>query len=285
MLHYHLGNTGKQISYPYTQRNTNMMQAFALSGYGDYTCDGSYFTERDHFKEYLILYTLEGKGLLRYNQSQVELFPETITIINCDNYQVYQTAEGGHWHFLWIHFTSPIADDLVKYIHQSGVCAPTMPASVFIHFYQSIVKLTSDVSSSSETGIALLIHTILEKVISIKASEIHVRIQNQKVNLDKAIVYIQDNFSRTITIDELADMANISKYYFIKLFKEMTGTTPYHFILLTRIDEAKRLIRQSDCSISLIGERIGFCDSKIFIHHFKKVTSVSPLQFRKKNMR
>lgn len=79
----------------------------------------------------------------------------------------------------------------------------------------------------------------------------------------------------------MVEVSHISKFYLIRLFKELTGTTPYRYIMLIRVDEAKKLLRHTRLSVKEVGEQTGFCDTKNFITNFKKFTGLTPLQFRK----
>lgn len=281
MLRYELGDSANHLSFPYTQRNTEIKQSFVLVSLGDYLCSREYFTERDGLKEFLIIYTLKGKGWIKYGNSEADLLPGEIVIINCENYQYYKSDCDSGWHFLWIHFSSDYAGDLVDSINQSGISVLKYDAGDFNRIFQNLVNLSKYSSLHSETQISLLLHTVLSNLISRKAANFMASISSKKAELDKLAIYIKDNYYNEITVDLLSELSHISKFYLIRLFKEMTGTTPYRYILLTRVDEAKKLLLHTAKPVEEIGEQTGFCDSKNFIFNFKKITGLTPLQYRK----
>ena len=91
--------------------------------------------------------------------------------------------------------------------------------------------------------------------------------------------YIQDNLDRDLNIIELAAIAQISPYHFIRLFKDSTGKTPHQYILQRRIERAMYLLEHKEFSISEIAAMVGFCDQSHLTRYFKRITGVTPRQF------
>ncbi len=277
MIKFNYGNSENQISYPYTYRNPEIRQAFILTGLGDYSCDTNYYTERDNMAEFLFISTIEGRGWIKYLEYETELIPGSLAVINCRNYQHYKTS-GDSWHFQWIHFVSDNVSEIVDFINQNGIF--TCLNSAFTIGFEQLKKLTTDISPSVETLISLEIHKIIADMVARRASEINISLECHRDTLNKVISYINENYQNNISIDELSSIANISKFYLIRIFKEMTGITPYRYIVLTRIDKSKNLLRSTNLTISEIAEKCGFSDCNSFINHFKNSTGITPLKFR-----
>ncbi len=280
MIRYNMGDTKHQISLSYTQRNPHIKQAFVLKNVGDFLCDSRYFTEREGLKEFLVIYTLKGMGWIKYMGSEASLHPGTIAVINCENYQHYKTDCETGWHFLWIHFSSEYAKGLVDFINQPGIFTPEYGRASFIADFQYLKSLMESPYSDAETQISLTLHKLIANLVSKKSASRINSFSRIKSNLDAVITYIRQNYSQKITIDCLVEVSHISKYYLIRTFKEATGMTPYRYITLTRIDEAKKLLTHTRLSVKEIGEQTGFCDAKNFITNFKRITGMTPLQFR-----
>lgn len=101
-------------------------------------------------------------------------------------------------------------------------------------------------------------------------------------NINKIMQYIESHYQEDITIDQLASLLNINKYYFCRLFKEITGFTPVKYINNFRVHQAIALIKQHpELSITEIATQVGFNDSNYFARVFKDVTNKSPSTFRK----
>lgn len=92
--------------------------------------------------------------------------------------------------------------------------------------------------------------------------------------------YIELNYSNPITLDDLAEFSHLNKYYLSHLFKEETGLSPIEYLNMTRIKHAKILLESTNYSISEIGSFTGFSSQSFFSQRFKKITNVSPKDYR-----
>ena len=93
--------------------------------------------------------------------------------------------------------------------------------------------------------------------------------------------YIDENYSRTITLDSLAEIAHVNKYYLSHSFKREYGASPIDYLMKRRITEAKALLTSTDFSLTQIAEQIGFRSLAYFSKCFRKVEDISPNEYRK----
>ena len=102
--------------------------------------------------------------------------------------------------------------------------------------------------------------------------------------INKAFDYIESNLDRQITLEELAGVANFSKFHFNRIFKAIVGETPFQFIQRVRLEKAATLLisRKKD-SIADIAFQCGFSELSIFSRNFKKYFSISASEYRKQN--
>ncbi|MDO4602443.1 MAG: PocR ligand-binding domain-containing protein [Eubacteriales bacterium] len=98
--------------------------------------------------------------------------------------------------------------------------------------------------------------------------------------IKKAIRYISHNFSRNLTLDEVADHVHLNPAYFSTLFKQSTGSSFKEYLNMVRIEESKRLLSNTDYSIIDISLATGFEDQSYFSKVFKKYTGLTPKQYR-----
>lgn len=94
--------------------------------------------------------------------------------------------------------------------------------------------------------------------------------------LKPALEYIQINFEKRISLDEMASLCNISSSYFSKLFNKITGDNFSNYINQARIDRACVLLATTDTPITVIALDLGFEDNSYFDKVFKKLTGVTP---------
>ena len=92
--------------------------------------------------------------------------------------------------------------------------------------------------------------------------------------------YVQHNLSRPLDVDALAKSLFISRTHLASKFKQETGMTLTDFILGEKIEEAKRLLRYSDKSLTLIADYLGFSSQSHFTRIFKKYSGQTPREYR-----
>lgn len=93
--------------------------------------------------------------------------------------------------------------------------------------------------------------------------------------------YIDSHFKEPLTLDHLAEIAHINKYYLAHSFKEEFGISPISYQLNRRIEESCYLLQQTDMSLSEIAQVLGFSSSSYFSQLFRKTKEISPSDYRK----
>lgn len=99
--------------------------------------------------------------------------------------------------------------------------------------------------------------------------------------LQKAISYINSNFCYDISLDDIATVARTSKFHFMRLFKSTYNMTTWDYINIKRIDKAISLLSTTDETILNIATQCGFNNSANFNRIFKKITQLTPKQYRR----
>lgn len=93
--------------------------------------------------------------------------------------------------------------------------------------------------------------------------------------------YLSEHCEQTISLEDLAANFFLSKYYICRLFKDVTGYTIREYVNIHRIQKAKRLLEESDYSVSEIAEMVGYGSLTHFEQIFKSHMTMSPLKYRK----
>ncbi|MEG4818123.1 helix-turn-helix transcriptional regulator [Microcoleus sp. K5-D4] len=98
--------------------------------------------------------------------------------------------------------------------------------------------------------------------------------------LQIVIDYINEYIHRDLHLSELANLVQMSPYYFGRLFKQSIGVTPHQYVIQCRIEKAKQLLKRQDLSITYISQQVGFHDQSHFSKTFSKIVGLTPKKYR-----
>ena len=98
----------------------------------------------------------------------------------------------------------------------------------------------------------------------------------------QALQFIHQNYARDMALSDIAAAANLSPFHLARLFKRTLGVSPYQHVLQVRVNNAGSLLAAGTGGRSLaeIAAAVGFADQSHLTRHFKRITGVTPRQFR-----
>ncbi|MBX9814554.1 MAG: hypothetical protein A4S12_02175 [Proteobacteria bacterium SG_bin5] len=94
--------------------------------------------------------------------------------------------------------------------------------------------------------------------------------------------YIEANLGRDVALDELAEVAGLSVAHFARAFKAMTGNTPYRYLVLRRVEYAKRLMLDGERALAEIALDCGFASQQHFTRQFAQIVGMPPGRWRQR---
>jgi transcriptional regulator GlxA family with amidase domain len=98
----------------------------------------------------------------------------------------------------------------------------------------------------------------------------------------RAQEYIEENYQEKLTVDELAEMVALSRRSFERRFKQATGNTVIEYLQRVKIEAAKRSFESTRKNISEVMFDVGYSDTKAFRNVFRKITGLTPVEYRNK---
>ena len=106
--------------------------------------------------------------------------------------------------------------------------------------------------------------------------------EHEDEQIKKAQEFIENNYQKRITVEQLASMLALSRRNLERRFKKATANTVVEYIQRVKIEAAKMTLESSNENISEVMYKVGYTDTKAFRTTFKKITGLSPVQYRNK---
>lgn len=240
-----------------------------------------YFTERANLNSFLVFYTLSGKGVLRYQGRTYHLLPGSSAFINCMNHHYYECLSHQEWEFLWLHFNGATALGYYEEFSKSGFrILPDLDPFFMESTMRRILSLTQKKDLHSEILVSSLIMEILTQFLIRNSSE-NLGLGSMPDYIKNALKKIEKQFQETLTLDDFASELGISKYYLSHEFKRYMGIPLNEYLIITRLNHAKELLKYTSLSVEQIALSCGFHNFSHFISLFRKHEQVTPLNYRK----
>lgn len=124
---------------------------------------------------------------------------------------------------------------------------------------------------------------IIYQLIARFLKEAKPRVEVYDNRIQKVLAYIRKNIYKTMDIDSLAEVACLSRDHLIRLFKKEVNTTPLQYINQKKIEKAQLILITNNISVKNIAYLLAYEDHAYFNRLFKKLTGVTPQQYRKIN--
>lgn len=228
------------------------------------------------------LYCIEGQGVVKGDTADIHMKKGDTVIINarqlhtvCSDTQVkYRCLIIGNSFFKEngidienTHFVNSLSDN------EAG------------KLMENIAKIHSDRSSLSvaEIRLAILSYIVyMYKNFAVTQKNEPKKISKSYAAVLSAVEYINENFYKKLSLEELSSKAGFSRYHFTRIFKENTGFTVIEHINAIRCDNAGFLLRETTKPISEISMECGFESPSYFAKAFADKFGILPSEYRKK---
>lgn len=100
--------------------------------------------------------------------------------------------------------------------------------------------------------------------------------------VNRVTEYMLERVGEVITLQELASLVHLSRFHFCTAFRRATGNTPHGWLVLQRIARARKLLEDSDLSVTDVGLVVGYGTPSAFAAAFRKVVGTTPTEFRRR---
>lgn len=213
-----------------------------------------------------------GDSKLRFGQHDL--------LVMCPNTKIHYKALE-EWSITWLGLSG---DAIKEYMDILGVTpqAPILHISLYNEL-SSVMERIYNASNNTELASKLRLSGLIYEFFSVLLENSTV---SPKTNfVESALNIINYNFCEDISIERIAEHLSVDPAYFSRKFTEAMGVSPKKYILHKRIERAKELLNNSDAGIFEISNSVGYDDQFYFCRIFKKITHLSPSEYRKSKSR
>jgi AraC-like DNA-binding protein len=230
-----------------------------------------------HFHdEYSIALITSGNHNFTCNKDNFVAQPGDIRLINPHDIHVCKSKTWGYITFTPdSNFVEAFSESCQKELHHITFANPVIKN-------RQLAKLFIDLNTATkEWEDELMAENILEElVVNLISSYSNCTIKPKEISysrakLEQSVEYMRANFSEQLKLETLANISGLSKYHFLRKFKEHFNMTPHAYLLQIRIQNAKNMLNQ-DRGLSDIALSCGFSDQSHFTRVFNKIYGMSP---------
>ncbi len=247
-------------------------------------CPG-YVLNRKSYDSLLIMYVKSGGCTVHTSGADTVVSAGNTVLINCYEAHGYESVDG--WEADWIHIDGTAAPKYYDYLSKKYGCAtPVLNKEPF--GLADLIAAFSRGNIPSEASMSMLITGMLADFSN---SENNANGRNDLESGDDisdsgnntiSLVtnYINSHFTDELSVDMLASLAGLSRFYFIRLFKKRTGCTPHEYLVNARLNHAKYLLKNTNLTIKEICFASGFADESRFCTCFRDCVGMRPSEYR-----
>lgn len=255
-------------------------------GMGYYRQASGHHMERLEHDDFLMIYCLEGEGEAVLNDKKVRVKAGDILLIPKGIAHTYKARQKRPWTIYWVHFHGHQAADFVAHLEQreSPQRQFIIPIGIHSRLASDFAALLEARESTYNLNAYICAANQLRQILShIALLQPLARQKLSRAGLDIERVHslMQTHVHEQLDLDTLAESVNLSKFHFVKKYKEITGTTPINHFIQLKIERACHLLDTTTNSINEISFAVGYEDAYYFSRIFKKLMGLSPSQYRK----
>lgn len=239
---------------------------------------------------YLFHYIISGKGMLSSHATDGSVHEYELGagqgFLICPGQINYYAADGDDpWKYAWMEFDGMRAADALWSAgleQDRPIYRPKSEADGAV--LRDHLLYFSQHTERSSLHLVGHLALFLDELIEFSAGRRSLPERaKQDYYIHQAVFYIQQNYQRELTVDEVAGFCKLNRNYFSRRFKEVVGCTPQEFIIRQRLTSAAELLRGTGRPIKTIADQCGYPNQLHFSQAFKKYYGLPPREWRKQN--
>ncbi len=270
-----------------------MSEPFLRISQAEYTDDETKNMLDFHYHNYYeIYYLISGQRRYLINDNLFDINAGDIVLIKKNELHMTKQLATPFGENMKIYMNDDKIDSLGKNseifkecFDYNHIIIPTKQKKHITTIFSKIQKERNNPQLFSEQLINNLIYELLAdiyKLIFIEQKDISLNVSEiQSDEINKAIKYIYVNYSKNLSLSEIAKSVNMNSSYFSRYFKKHTGLNLMDYINLIRIKNATSLIKNTNMTLTEIAHVCGYNEQAYFCKQFKRINGCTATEFKK----
>lgn len=229
-------------------------------------------------EDWLLFYIAKGSERF-YLDREVDAPEGSFVFFKPHEKQEHVCTYEGTSEFYYVHFRAPEGFDLFGF--ESSTVYSAKPSTKVRDLFEEIL----DELQRKQVCYERICVTKLLDILGMLSRRAENPNNPQRRYADQISFVIQlmnREYDKNYSLEEYADMCKMSKFHFLRIFKETVGISPVEYRNKLRIEHAKDLLEDESIPIGEVGARVGYTSASYFCDAFKKKTGLSPAAYRQK---
>lgn len=238
-------------------------------------CDRNFFVSQKEMKQYLLCYVEQGSLTVTYQEQESKVQKGELMLLDCRKPFSYR---GEHdVSFRHIYFNGANSGAYLRLLSDGeGILVRSVRSVEVQSAIQSIFALIMQKKCSEH-----LVSVHMQRILAELAEEKKRGSGIQNAAVLQAITFMENRFSESLTIEQIATQVGLSEFYFSRLFRRCTSMSPHAYLVSLRITMARHLLAVTQKSVERIAEECGFHSTTNFIRSFREHVGCTPKQYRR----
>ena len=250
--------------------------------YGSRVHLGSYWGAHDVVCPFSkVYYIIDGECIIEIEDVRYEAKPGDFFLIPANVRHSFYHENENYITKYWFHFDFKIGGGSFTETITAPYCHNFGTDKKLVSMFRKILRLEKAETLSANLELTATILQMMSYYFTTTVAKESQSTDEGSVVLRRVIEYIHANLHRSITVEELAELAHFHPNYFVRFFKEKLGIPPMKYINNIKIEMAKSLLETTDMPVHKVMQSIGFSDYSHFSKYFKTYSGYSPKMFRR----
>lgn len=233
--------------------------------------------------QHILIYCIKGEGWYYLHNQKHTVKPNQIFVLPANVAHRYGTDAANPWTIYWLHFMGSQAHHFLTFLHQGANSSP-ITVSPQPERFALFDDILSHVEMSYNMDSIVYANSSLSRFLATFNNAVYNPNPINPVEDDpisQTITYMKEHLSQSLKLEDLAGIAGMSASHYSAVFREKVQSAPINFFTFLKIQEACRLLENTQLRIKEVAYQIGYADPYHFSRVFANVMGVSPRDFRK----